>query len=110
MGHLPRKPATNARGTSAPWMFGGGVLALALLATLTSGCDRASPEATGSKTSVSSVPEVHVVKPQRRNLTCYGRPTGLCGSLRTDGDLLQGLRLYQAILRGHRRSGEERTT
>ena len=43
------------------------LLALILLSTLTSGCGRTAAEAT---TSVSSVPEVHVVKPQRRNLTC----------------------------------------
>ncbi len=67
MGYLPGMPGTTGRGTSVPWILASGALALTLLATLTSGCDRTSPEATSS---VSSVPEVHVVKPELRNLTC----------------------------------------
>jgi RND family efflux transporter MFP subunit len=48
----------------------GGILGLAVVmavAVLAGGCGRQPPEA---KSSVSSVPEVHVVKPELRNLTC----------------------------------------
>jgi len=50
-----------------PALLAGGALALALLSMLASGCGRTSPEAASS---VNSVPEVHVVKPERRDLTC----------------------------------------
>ena len=43
------------------------LLPLALLAVLAVGCGRQPPEAASS---VSSVPVVHVVKPELRNLTC----------------------------------------
>ncbi len=67
MGHLPRMPGTTVRGRSVPWILAGGGLALALLSTLTAGCGRTPSEA---PSSVSSVPEVRVVKPQQRKLTC----------------------------------------
>jgi RND family efflux transporter MFP subunit len=51
-------PARTARG------FGGIALTLAVLLA---GCDRTTPEA---PSSVSSVPEVSLVKPGQRNLTC----------------------------------------
>ena len=38
-----------------------------MLALLVAGCDRKPPE---DPSSVNSVPEVHVVKPQQRDLTC----------------------------------------
>ena len=38
----------------------------------------------------------------------HGRPAGLRGCLRADVDFLQGLRLHQAFLRGHRPGGEKR--
>jgi HlyD family secretion protein len=48
-------------------MLGGGILGLTLLAVLAAGCARQAPE---PNRSVSSVPVVHVVKPELRNLTC----------------------------------------
>jgi multidrug efflux pump subunit AcrA (membrane-fusion protein) len=62
--------ATTGHGTSAPWVLAGGALALALLSTLTSGCGHTSAQTGGAASSVSSVPEVHVVKIELRNLTC----------------------------------------
>jgi len=62
------------RGTSAPWILAGGVLSLALLWAVTLGCghtpaeaERTSPE---TASSVSSIPEVRMVKAELRNLTC----------------------------------------
>ena len=64
---LVRTPAANGHAAPALWIHAGGLLALILLSTLVSGCRHTAAEA---PSSVSSVPEVHVVKPQRRNLTC----------------------------------------
>jgi HlyD family secretion protein len=67
MPNLPWNPWNRRHGKPAAWVFGGGVLGLAVLATLTAGCGRKQPE---PETSVSSVPSVQVVRPERRDICC----------------------------------------
>jgi len=74
MGRLRSKSWTSSCGASSPWTLAGRAAALALLTALAPGCGHTSADAkrTSDETasSVSSTPEVHVVKAELRNLTC----------------------------------------